>query len=167
MRTLDALGRRLTFWGALFLVVWAGYELSIRWDTIRQSGYTVMLMAQDNNISLADVLIKYKFIEVLRVPLILAGCVLLGLFALLLRNRRRAAYVLIPLCALFAWLNADARVFFFGSLWQFLKTVPLAMIGVGQAVNAGVALRIGHRKGAGLPPAPNGRRFLRGRDDIQ
>lgn len=166
MKTLDALGRRLAFWGALFLIVWAGYEFSIRWDTIRQSGYTVLLMAQDLGAGLWDVLFKYRFINVLRVPMILSGCVVLGVLTLLLRNRRRAAFLIIPLCALLAWLNVNAHVFFWGGLWQFLKTAPLAMIGVGQAVNAGVAVYIGQRKGAGLPPAPqHGRRFLNDRND--
>lgn len=160
MRALDTAGRRMAFWGAVLLILWAGYELSIRWDTIQKSGYTVMLMARDMGAGLWDVLFKYRFIDVLHVPLVLLGCVLLGALALVLRNRRRAAYLLIPLCALFACLNVGARVFFSGSLWQLLKAVPLALIGLGQAVNAGVDVYIRQHKRAALAPAR--RRLPRG-----
>lgn len=166
MKTLDEVARRLSFWGALFLIVWAGYELSVRWDTIQRAGYTVMSMAGEYNVSLWNVLFKHRFIDVLSVPLVLLGCALTGVVALLLRNRRRSAVVIIPLCILFAVLNVQAKVFFLGGLWQVLKTVPLLMIGAGEAINLGVDLYIGNKRKANLPAAPqHGHRFLGDRNN--
>lgn len=135
MVTLREVGRRMLFWGALLLIVWAGYELSVRWDTITKANVTVSMMANDLRASWWDVLFKYKYIEVLKVPALLAACVLLGLFALLLRNRPLAGFVLIPACLLLAWLSVDAKAFFNRSLWQMLKLLPLLLITLGSVIN--------------------------------
>lgn len=160
MNMLDAAGRRMAFWGALLLIAWAGYELSIRWDTIQRASYTVMSMAREGGVSLWDVMFKHRFIEVLETPLVLLGCVLLGVFSLLMRSRRYAAFWIVPLCGLFAWLNVGARVFFLGSLWQTLKAVPLVLIALGQSINTGMTLYIRNKKRRHLPPAQPQRHFL-------
>ena len=56
MHTLREAGKKMLFWGALALMIWAGYELSVRWDTLEKATNTVRLMAADLNASLFDVL---------------------------------------------------------------------------------------------------------------
>ena len=59
MHTLREASKKMLFWGALALMIWAGYELSVRWDTLEKATNTVRLMAADLNASLFDVLFKY------------------------------------------------------------------------------------------------------------
>lgn len=41
MEKLREAGKKMLFWGALALIIWAGYELSVRWDTLEKTTRTV------------------------------------------------------------------------------------------------------------------------------
>ncbi len=125
----------MLFWGALLLFVWAGYELSVRYDTLSKSTYTVFLMSRDLNASLFDVLFKYHYYEALKLPLFLLVYVIFALFVFFFRGRPRIGYASIPISLLLIWSSFDARVFFSRSLWEMLKLLPLLLIISGSLIN--------------------------------
>lgn len=135
MDRLREVGKRMLVWGALALVIWAGYELSVRWDTLSKATRTVRLMAADLRASLSDVLFKYQYIETLKTPLFLLCCALVGLLALLLQRRPLSAWLILPLCALLMWQQAEARALFSQSVWQMLKFLPLMLVTLGSLSN--------------------------------
>ena len=135
MHTLREAGKKMLLWGALALMIWAGYELSVRWDTLTKTTNTVRLMALDLKASLMAVLFRYDYIEALKTPLFLLGCVIVGLLALLLSARPLSAYLILPLCALLLWQQVEARALFSASVWQMLKFLPLLLVTLGSLLN--------------------------------
>ncbi|NLD52279.1 MAG: hypothetical protein GX650_05235 [Clostridiales bacterium] len=135
MQIMRDIGRRMLFWGCILLILWAGYEFSVRWDVLSKTNRSIAMMAMDHHIPLWDVLFKYRYIDALKVPLLLAACVVLGVVTLLLRRRPAAALVIIPVCIALAWLSVDAKAFFSASLWQMLKLLPLLLITLGSLIN--------------------------------
>ncbi len=160
MEKLREAGKKMLFWGALALIIWAGYELSVRWDTLDKTTNTVLLMARDNRISLLDVLIKYQYIDALRTPFFLAACVIAGLIALLLRSRPLSAYALIPLCAALLWRQTEAKALFSANIWQMLKFLPLMLVILGSGINLAFYYYIKKRRKAGHKAPPPGTRHF-------
>ncbi len=162
MAAVREAGRRMLFWGALLLMAWAAYELSTRLDTLRLTTPTVMKMAADLHASLLDVLFKYGYINALKIPLFLLGCLVFGVIVLLFRNRPLAAYAFVPLCVLLVLISVDAKLFFSKSLWELLKLIPLAVIALGSLIGLSFHYLIKRRKKAAPADArPGGGRFLR------
>ncbi|NLZ87904.1 MAG: hypothetical protein GX916_00225 [Clostridiales bacterium] len=157
MKILDNAARRMLFWGALLLMGWAGYEFSIRWDTIGKASYTVFSMAADGGFSLIDVLFRYKYIDALAVPLFLLVCFLFGLVVFALRARLIMGVLFLPLSILLAWYSVDAHVFFSKNLWHMLKMLPMLLIATGSAINliSAFYIRQNKKKHAAQAAAPN------------
>ena len=160
MSQLREAGKKMVFWGAMLLFLWAGYELSVRWDTLSKSTHTVYLMAKELKASLFDVLFKYHYYEALKLPIFLGFCLLFALLVFVFRSKPLAAYAAIPLSILFIWVSIDARVFFSRSLWELFKLLPLLLIIVGSLINLVFFYYIRERRkkmAATLPPG--GRHF--------
>ncbi len=134
METLQAAGRRMLFWGALFLVIWAGYELSTRVDAMSRPLVMYYNMAVGEKIGLSAAL-KYVDWEILRVPGFLLGMILLGILALRSRRRPFMAYLLIPLCVAAALYTVGARTLFSPDLWSMIKLLPLLLVALGSLLN--------------------------------
>lgn len=160
MSQLREAGKKMLFWGSLFLFFWAGYELSIRFDTLSKSTYTVYLMAKDLNASLFDVLFKYKYFETLKLPIFLSFCLLFAMLVFILRAKPLSAYAGIPISIFLVFASFDTKVFFSSSLWEMLKLLPLLLIIAGSLINLVFYYYIRKRRkkiAATLPPS--GRRF--------
>ena len=160
MHTLREAGKKMLFWGALALMIWAGYELSVRWDTLEKATNTVRLMAADLNASLFDVLFKYAYFEALKTPAFLAGCVIAGLLALLLRARPLSAIAIIPLCGVLLWQQVEAKALFSVNVWQMLKFLPLLLVILGSAINLVFYYYIKKRRTAARKAPPPGTRHF-------
>ena len=124
----------MLFWGALLLIVWAGYELSTRLDAMSRPLAMFYQMAVGEKIGLSAAL-KYVDWEILRVPGFLIGCVALGLFAFLSRKKALLALFLIPLCVLTVLYTVGARTLFSPDLWRLIKLLPLLLIIFGGLIN--------------------------------
>ncbi|NLA53166.1 MAG: hypothetical protein GX858_02235 [Clostridiales bacterium] len=135
MSKLSEAGKRMLFWGSLLLFVWAGYELSVRYDTLSKSTNTVYLMAKDLNASLIDVLFKYQYYEALKLPIFLFLYTVFALLVFIFRRKPTFGYVSIPVSLFLIWTSFDARVFFSRSLWEMLKLLPLLLIILGSFIN--------------------------------
>lgn len=124
----------MLFWGALLLIVWAGYELSTRLDAMSRPLGMYYQMAVGEKIGLGAAL-KYVDWEILRVPGFLMGCIALGFFAFLSRKKTLLSLLLIPLCVVTALYTAGAKTLFLPDLWSMLKLLPLLLITLGGSVN--------------------------------
>jgi hypothetical protein len=131
---LQNAGRRMLFWGALLLIVWAGYELSTRLDAMSRPLAMYYQMAVGEKIGLSAAL-KYVDWEILRVPGFLIGCIALGFFAFLGRRKALLALFLIPLCVLTALYTVGASTLFSPDLWSLIKLLPLLLITLGGLIN--------------------------------
>ena len=134
METLQNAGRRMLFWGALLLIVWAGYEFSTRVDAMSRPLAMYYQMAVGEKIGL-DAALKYVDWEILRIPAFLLGCVLLGILALLSRRKALLSFLIIPLCLLAALFTAGAKTLFSPDIWSMLKLLPVLLITLGGSVN--------------------------------
>ncbi len=74
MKTLAISGRRMAFWGALLLMGWAIYELSIRFEEMVTWLTPVYTLVQDGKITLWDYFSRVNWAR-LRTHLFLAICV--------------------------------------------------------------------------------------------
>lgn len=134
VETLQNAGRRMLFWGALLLIVWAGYELSTRLDAMSRPLTMYYQMAVGEKIGLSEAL-KYVDWEILRIPGFLLGCMALGLFAFLSRKKALLTLFVIPLCVLAALFTVGAKTLFSPSLWSLIKLLPLLLIALGGSIN--------------------------------
>ncbi len=130
MVTLRDAGKRLLFWGALVLVLWAAYELYIRVDAmIRPLGmFFRMWIGEKVPINRAVTYIDWKILEI---PGYLALCVLLGVYVLLGRKKIATWVIALVLSVALAVLSAGLSALLAPSLWQMLKLTPLVLIFLG------------------------------------
>lgn len=159
MLKLADIGKRMLFWGALTLMIWAGYELSIRVDAMAGPLLMYYNMAVGEGIGLTAAL-KYVNWQIFQTPGFLLGCVILGLVALRSGNRPHLSYGVLPLALLAGVYALGARAFFSVSLWQMLKLLPLLLIVTGSAINIALHryIRARRRQSQGSN-APGIRRF--------
>ena len=134
MQKLGETGKGLLIWGALALIVWAGWELSIRVDAMTGPLTMFYDMAVGEKIGFFTAL-KYVKWEILAVPGFLAGCVILGLLAMRSGRKPWLSYAVIPLAALAAVYAAQVPSLLGINLWQKLKLIPLALILAGSVLN--------------------------------
>lgn len=134
MERLQGVGRRMLFWGALSLLIWAAYELSTRLDAMSRPLMMYYNMAVGEKVGLSAAL-KYVDWEILRTPGFLLGMLVLGLLALRSRSRPWLGLVIVPLCVLAAVYSVGARVLFSPTLWSLLKLLPLVLIAAGSLIN--------------------------------
>lgn len=128
------IGRRFLFWGGLALACWSGYELYARLDAMRGPLVMFWNLAVGEGIPVARAM-QYVDWEILRVPAYLAGCALLGLAAMLLRNRPMAALLLMPLGALVIWNDVDFTSPGLPAPQHLVKLIPVGLIVVGGLLN--------------------------------
>ena len=155
MERLSEAGKRMLFWGALLLVGWAAYELSIRIDAMSRPLAMYYNMAVGEKIGLWKAL-SYVDWRILETPGFMLGMIILGLLAL--RSRRRAwlAVIIIPLCVGSALYTVGAKALFSGNLWHLIKLLPLLLITIGSVINLllhrKVRQRYRHSRGDGTGP---------------
>ncbi|MDD4081525.1 MAG: hypothetical protein PHP02_08990 [Eubacteriales bacterium] len=130
MKTIEATGRRMVFWGALLLMGWAVYELSIRFQEIVIWLSPVFSLARDGQITLWDYFSRVNWGR-LTTHLFLILCVLLGIYALLARRRPILILFAVPMAILLGVLFLGSTSVMTASLWQRLKLLPLALIAAG------------------------------------
>ena len=130
MGTLRDAGRRLLFWGALILVLWAAYELFVRVDAmaIPLNMFFRMWVGEKVPFSRA---VTYLDWRILKAPGLLALCILLGIIALTTRKRSKMGLLIIPLCILMGFMLVGERGLVSPNIWQTLKLLPLIMMALG------------------------------------
>ncbi len=157
MKTLEMTGRRMVFWGALLLMGWAIYELSIRFEEMVTWLSPVYSLVRDGKISLWDYFSRVNWAR-LRTHLFLASCVLLGLYALLVRSRPILSLISVPLAILLGILFLGSTSIMQANIWQKLKLIPLVLIALGGLIGFVCAGKGGgqhkHKKAEASVPAP-------------
>lgn len=162
MAVLREAGRRMLFWGALFLILWAAWELLIRIDAMIKPIRMFIRMAIGERIPLERVLNNYVDWSILEVPFFLLGCVVLGLLAFLNRKRALMGFALIPLSVLAMYYSSGKTALLAPSFWQMLKLLPLLMVAAGSLIGLIFHFVIRARKKKARPTAaPKGQWFTR------
>ncbi|MBO2517288.1 MAG: hypothetical protein CW338_08475 [Clostridiales bacterium] len=144
-------GRGLLQLGALTLLGLSGYELYIRLDDFSRwtAGIRALSAARQQSF-IENMWLAFQAPEMKglgNILIFLACSVILSLLCLLLCNRPKAGYFLIPAAAgLFCigTLLPGVMVFGFGALLQWIKLIPLGLIVLGCAINM-IEGRIGKR----------------------
>ena len=158
MKSLELSGRRMVFWGALLLIGWAVYELSIRFEEMVTWLSPVYSLVKDGKITIWDYFSRVNWAR-LRTHLFLAACVLLGLYTLLARSRPILSLISLPLAILMGILFLGSTSLMQANLWQKLKLIPLVLIALGSIIVFACACRRGGRPGhkkpdpSGQPPS--------------
>lgn len=134
MLTLRDVGKRMLFWGALILIMWAAYELYIRVDAmIRPLGmFFRMWIGEKIPFERAITYIDWKILEI---PGYLALCVLLGLYVLLGRKKTATWVVGMVLSVAFAVFSVGMTALLAPNFWQMLKLTPLVLIFLGSLLS--------------------------------
>ncbi len=160
MERLSIAGKRMLFWGALSLMVWAAWELSIRIDAMSRPIMMYIRMAQGENIGFFKAL-KYVDWRILETPGFMLGMIVLGFLAFRSRRNPFWGFIIIPLCVLAALYTTGAKALFSGNLWQLIKLLPLVLIALGSLLNLLVYRRVRsrYRGGPGPGTGPGVRRF--------
>ncbi|NLG57809.1 MAG: hypothetical protein GX540_05300 [Clostridiales bacterium] len=130
MKALETAGRRMVFWGALLLIGWAVYELSIRFEEMVIWLSPVFSLAREGRITLWDYFSRVPWVR-LTTHLFLFGCLLLGLYALLVRRRTILVLITVPLAILLGVLFLGSTSLMTANLWQKLKLIPLVLVAAG------------------------------------
>ena len=134
MERLSVSGKRMLFWGALSLMIWAAWELSIRVDAMSRPIAMYVRMAQGENIGFFRALTYVDWV-ILQTPGFMLGMIVLGLLAFRSRSKPTWGFVTIPLCVAAALYTVGARALFSGNLWHLIKLLPLVLITLGSAIN--------------------------------
>ena len=130
MKTLQQTGRRMVFWGALLLLGWAVYELSIRYEEMVTWTMPVHSLVQDGKITWLDYLGRLPW-QRLQTHAFLVICALFSLYALIARRGLIAGIISIPIAILLIIFSLGSTNLLSANLWQKLKMLPLVLIGAG------------------------------------
>ena len=161
VKTLELSGRRMVFWGALLLIGWAVYELSIRFEEMVTWLSPVYSLVRDGRITIWDYFSRVNWAR-LRTHLFLLACVLLGLYAFFARSRPILSLISVPLAILMGVLFLGSTNIMQANLWQKLKLIPLVLIALGGLIGFVCACRGSHPQGRkkGQPgPPPSARPY--------
>ena len=120
MKTIETAGRRMLFWGALMMIGWAMYELSIRFDEMVIWLSPVFALVRDGQLTLWDYFSRVNWAR-LTTHLFLVLCVLLGVYALLARKRPILVLLSVPSAILLG-------VFFLLDLKKILSILVILFI---------------------------------------
>lgn len=145
MKTLEMSGRRMVFWGALLLMGWAVYELSVRFEEMVTWLSPVYALVREGKITFWDYLSRVNWHR-LRTHLFLIACALLGLYALLVRGRPILSLISVPLAILMGILLLGSTNIMEASIWQKLKLTPLALIALGGLIGFSCACISGRKQ---------------------
>ena len=157
MKTIETAGRRMLFWGALMMIGWAMYELSIRFDEMVIWLSPVFALVRDGQLTLWDYFSRVNWAR-LTTHLFLVLCVLLGVYALLARKRPILVLLSVPSAILLGVFFMGSTDVMSASQWLKLKLIPLALIAVGGlfcfiSVSKNFGSHSGKR-GPRTPPSP-------------
>lgn len=130
MGTLCDAGRRMLFWGALILVVWAAYELFVRVDAMALPLGMFFRMWFGEKVPFGRA-ITYVDWRILETPGLLVLCILLGVIALSTRRKVKMGLVIIPLSVLMGFVLVGVRGLITPNIWQTLKLLPLILMVLG------------------------------------
>lgn len=150
MNTLGFKGRQMVFWGAVFLLGWAVYELATRIDEMLIWLTPVKTLVQDGKISWLDYLQRVNWAE-LQTHLFLLVCAVFALYALLARKSLIACLISIPIGVLLVVFSLGSTPLLSASIWQKLKLIPLALI-----ISGSVLRILANRKKRKPPETGNG-----------
>lgn len=132
-------GRRLVFWGSLGLILASGFDFCIRFDMLwwTLSGLYNLCTAEGIPFFRA---LSYFDADMLRRLSLLFNTAGLGVFSLLLRNRPRAGFALIPLAialGVYSFFQTGFILPAIPGVAHLLQWVPMAVIVVGCSINLG------------------------------
>lgn len=127
-------GRRMLFWGAMLLLIWAAYELYIRVDAMaRPLGmFFKMWMGEKIPFNRAVTYIDWGILET---PFYLLLCVTMGTISLLLRRKPFLWVMLLLLAPGFAFYAFGVKNVLMPSLWQMMKMLPLLLLLIGSLLS--------------------------------
>ena len=167
MERLSEAAKRMLFWGALSLVVWAAWELSVRIDAMSRPIGMYVNMAVGERIGFFRAL-SYVDWKILETPGFLLGMVVLGLLSLRSRRRAGLSLLVVPLCVAAALYTVGAKALFSGNLWHMIKLLPLLLIVLGSVLNLVVYRRVRDRyRGTGDHTGPGVRKFGQDKSPFQ
>ncbi|MDO4546936.1 MAG: hypothetical protein Q4D04_02440 [Clostridia bacterium] len=130
-------GRQLILYGAVLLLVWAGYECYIRFEMLSQFLTGLINLCANEGVPFARA-ISYFPSSMFSIALYMLVLALFSVACVILRNRPMGDYVVLALTIAIA-ITGGAWVGLFSLSvlnWaQSLKTVPLLMIAAGCVVN--------------------------------
>lgn len=123
----------MVFFGALALLVWAAYELSIRIEEMTIWLTPVFSLVQDGKLGFFDYFARVPWHR-LTTHLFLVVCALFSLFALFTRKRLLPLLFYVPISILLIIFSLGSTPLMNANLWQKLKMLPLVLIGLGSAL---------------------------------
>lgn len=151
MLALRDAGRKMIFWGALILAVWAGYELYIRIDAMAKPLAMFFKMWAGEKVPFARA-VTYVDFSILEIPLYLALCAALGILSLALRKKPWLWGMLVLLSPAFAVYSVGVKAVLMPSVWDLIKLLPLLLLLLGSLLSlAAHALIRRSRKARPLP----------------
>lgn len=130
MKTLGLQGRRMVVFGAVLLMAWAVYELSVRFEEMVTWVSPVHALVQKGKLTWLDYFTELDWSR-LSTHAFLAACVLFGLFALVFRKGLFSAILAAALAITLIIISLGSTNLMDTSLWQKIKLIPLALIGAG------------------------------------
>lgn len=133
MKLLENAGRRMVFWGALSLMGWALYEFIVMFNAMYGLIVTIFEISADAQYPISkaiSIMMKNSGPEFLTL-LFLLLCILLGLYALLIRRHPIALLLAVPICVLFSLFVLGRTPLASANLLQKFKLLPFLLIGFG------------------------------------
>lgn len=154
MLTMKTLGRRMVFFGALALLAWSVYELSIRVEEMTIWLTPVFSLVREGKLGFFDYFSRVPWHR-LTTHLFLLVCALFSLAALFTRKRLLPLLFYVPIAILLIVFSLGSTPLMGANLWQKLKMLPLVLIGLGSALVFAASL-VGskQKKAAGPQPPP-------------
>lgn len=157
MKLLETAGRRMVFWGALSLIGWALYEFIVMFNAMYGLIVSIFEISADAQYPISkaiSIMLKNSGPEFITL-LFLLCCILLGLYALLIRRHPFALFFAVPLCVLFILYILGRTPLASVNLLQKLKLLPFILIGFGCLITFIFSLQRRaerKRKSQGPPP---------------
>lgn len=145
-------GRRMLFWGAVIILVWAAYELYIRVDAMARPLGMFFKMWAGEKVPFSRAL-TYIDWGILEIPFYLMLCVLLGIIGILLRKKPVLWVMLLFVAPGFAFYSFGVQNVLMPSLWQMIKLLPLLLLFVGSLLSL-IAFIMFSKKQKKHPPRP-------------
>ena len=130
-------GRKLMFWGALALIALAGYECWARLDTLVWAAQGVMRMCIAERIPITRA-VSYFDPKMFYLLAFLVLCVVVGLLAIVFRNKPAAGYVFLPLMLMISYVSFRSDGLLATDALKSIdpvKLVPMVAIVVGSIIN--------------------------------
>ncbi len=145
-------GRRMLFWGAVIILIWAAYELYIRVDAMARPLGMFFKMWTGEKVPFSRAL-TYVDWGILEIPFYLLLCVFLGAFSVVLRRKPALWVTLLFVAPGFAFYSLGVKNVLMPNLWQMIKLLPLLLLFVGSLLSL-IAFMVLSQKQKKRPPRP-------------